>query len=318
MNKKNREKIKEEFKNFYKDNNYKILEPVSINSKIDPTVFLVGSCTNVFKSIFLNKDVDSNGFIIVQPSVNSKFLENIYSDDKKRYGSYYVTLGVLDNYSNMDRTLDLAYNYITNVLKLLPSNIKFIVNNKDYDFLEAITKINGMDSPIIKREISKNAFGKYKGDIIQGRTLRINYVNENNNSDSCIMNMSTYEHNDKILGVEVSTSIDVLALEKMNYTTTMETSVLQDLNFTTDNTVLKLYECLSVIGTLMKDGVIPNSSKMDGRIFKRYNKALEYLLEKLSMDYDTAINYINYFIMNEHNINNNESHERIKELILKR
>lgn len=318
MNKENREKIREDFKKFYRDNNYKILDPVSVNSKIDPTVFLVGSCTSVFKSIFLNKEVDSNGFIIAQPSVNSKFLENIYSDGKGRYGSYYVTLGVLDNYSNMERTLDLAYNYITNVLGFSPSNIKFIVNTKDYDFLEAISKINGMNSPIIEREISRNAFGKYKGDIIVGRTLRINYVNENNNSDSCIMNMSTYEHNDKTLGIEVSTSIDVLALEKMNYTTTIETSVLQDLNYTTDNTMLKLYECLSVIGTLMKDGVIPNSSKMDGRIFKRYNKALEYLLGKLGMDYDTAISLINYFIINEQNIDNKGSHERIKELILKR
>ena len=82
--------------------------------------------------------------------------------------------------------------------------------------------------------------------------------------------------------------------------------------------MLKLYECISVIGTLMKDGVYPNSSRMDGKIFKRYNRALKYLSEKLNIDYDTIADYTNYFILNEHNMDIDKTHEKVKELISKR
>ena len=255
---------------------------------------------------------------MVQPSINSKFLEKIYSEDIGRYGSYYVTLGILDNYSNLERTLNLAYNYIINVVGLSPSNIKFIVNVKDHDFIEAISKIDGLKSPVIKSKVLPHTFGVYKDERIMGRALKINYINRKNNTDSCIMNISTYEYKGKTLGVEVSTTVDALLLEKMNYTNSNETSVLEDLCHTTDNNMLKLYECLSVIGTLMKDDVIPNSSKMTGKIFKRYNRALEYLLGKLNMDYDTVADFVNYFIENEHNVSNEKSHEKVKELISKR
>ena len=318
MNKENREKIIEEFKKFYKDNNYKILDSVAVNSKIDPTVFLVGSCTSVFKTIFLNNEVDMNGYIVVQPSINSKFLENIYSEEKGRYGSYYITLGVLDNYSNIGRALELSYKYLTNVIGFLPSNLKFVVNNSDQDFIDAISNINGLDSPIIEGKNSLHTFGKYKDDVITGRALKINYINEINNSDSCIMNISTYEYKGKTLGVEVSTTVDVLLLETMNYINTIESSVLEDLNQRADTNMLKLYECISVIGTLMKDGVYPNSSRMDGKIFKRYNRALKYLSEKLNIDYDTIADYTKYFILNEHNMDIDKTHEKVKELISKR
>lgn len=316
-NKQVRKKIKDDFQKFYKEDNYSIIDPVAVNSKIDPSVFLVGSCTNVFKHKFLNNS-NGNRYVLVQPSLNSKYLTNLYTDNIERYGSFYVTLGVLDDYSNLDKMIEKAYLYLTDVLGFSKNDIKLIVNSSDEDILNVSLKIKGLTSEIIEKDISRNHFGEHKGCVISGRTMRFNYNNRFSDSDKCIANISIYEYQDQILGIEMSSTVDVLHLEKANATNTNETSVLMDLKPTGKTSELKLYECISAIGTLLKDGVYPNSSKMTGRILKKYNQALKILLEKSNVDYANAVEYIKYFVANEYEEYLQYSDDDIGRSIMKR
>lgn len=68
--------VKNSFTEFFMDIGFKKVDSVELNSKIDSSVFLIGSCTNIFKQYFLNGNIHSNGHVLVQPSINKeKILE---------------------------------------------------------------------------------------------------------------------------------------------------------------------------------------------------------------------------------------------------
>ena len=81
---------------------------------------------------------------------------------------------------------------------------------------------------------------------------------------------------------------------------------------------IKLLECISTVAILIKDGVRPNSSQMSGRIFKKYNRALAYLVEKQKISYEEVIELIRKYVNLEFDTDINKADEEIIGMVLKK
>ena len=73
--------VKDGFYNFFGNKGYKLEPAVSIASKVDPSVFLVGSCTNIFKQFVFGNTINYTGHALVQPAINSKYIPDISVGD---------------------------------------------------------------------------------------------------------------------------------------------------------------------------------------------------------------------------------------------
>ena len=306
--------VKKMFFNYLKESGYEILDCVAVNSKIDSSVFLVGSCTNVFKPIFLSDRISDFGHFIIQPSINSKYVDCLYNDALERYSSNYITLGVLDRYDNLSRIMHTAFEFLLKMFDAKSLSVR--ANSIDTDFTRIISRdYNEIKLILCGGDKCRNHFGTYNGLQICGRCIQFFHYNENACSDECFANLSVYEYNGDCVGVEFSTTVAAINIERFNFKNTNEVNVLKSVS---DNMNIKLLECISTVAILIKDGVRPNSSQMSGRIFKKYNRALAYLVEKQKISYEEVIELIRKYVNLEFDTDINKADEEIIGMVLKK
>jgi hypothetical protein len=259
-----------------------------VASKIDPTVFLVGNATNVFKQYFLNGKINKTGHIIIQPAINSKYLPDPNSCDIKKFSSTYTSFGVLANYSDLEKIIHDTYEFFTKIIPLNPDLLTIEISDLDKDLLNSTTSIPGVN--IQDNTRSKNNFGAYKNVPINGRNMRFCYNNQN------ISVLSVYEYDGTRLGVEAATTLEILLTEKYNLQNTMQTSVLNAMQNAQNGFDLKYYDCITAISELIVSGVYPNSSHMDGRILKKYLNTLNILEQKCNKTQTDSAELVDFYL----------------------
>jgi hypothetical protein len=312
--------VKNSFTEFFVNNGFKMEESIALNSKIDSSVFLVGSCTNVFKQYFLNRNIHNHGHVLVQPSINSKYLSNLYDSDMPRYASSYMTLGNLCRYQDLQLLLKLTFQYLYEVLGFDSSLIELKLNEKDNDYTEALDKM------VTNEKVSyhtgdncRNHFGTTDaGEEIKGRTLKIAVSRPQNSKSNSMLIISVYEILGQIYGVELSTTASIINVERFTKDNTMQVSTLNQIEIANSNDSLKYYECISVIADLLRCGITPNSSKMDGRIFNKYNQALAFLSDKVGRDLSASLEFIKNYSLFEYKQPIELTDDQIYSKILKR
>lgn len=259
------DKIRSNFITFFKEKGY-VLEPsVALNSRIDPSVFLVGSCTNVFKQRLLNKNIAVGGHILVQPAINSKKIPDFFSQEITRFSSSYTSLGILRKIEDLQDIIKYQYEFFTKVVGFNPAQISISVNLNDKDFINALKCYKNLNI-MTEKESCRNKFGQCGDFLLTGRNIRFYY----NGHNICVL--SIYQNCKKDLAIESSSTIQVLLMEKYYLSNTMLVSVLNDFYKASNNYELKYYDCISAVSEMLYSGIKPNSSHMDGRILKKYIK----------------------------------------------
>ena len=281
-------KIKSGFLTFFKEKGYIIESSVALNSKIDPSVFVVGNCTNVFKQRLLNKNISDRGHILEQPSINSKKFPDFTSNDINRFSSSYTNLGVLHKLEHLQEVVNNQYDFFTQIVELNPANISIKVNFNDKDFIESLKSYKNVH--IVTDESCRNKFGQCGDFLLTGRNIRFYY----NGNNICVL--SIYQNCEKDLAVESSSTIQVLLMEKYALSNTMAVSVLNDFYQANSNNELKYYDCISVVSEMLYSGIRPNSSHMDGRILKKYIKAIIQICDKLDKKISNYPDLINFYV----------------------
>ena len=268
-------KVKSDFLNFFKANGY-VLEPsVALNSKIDPSVFVVGSCTNVFKPHVLNKDIANTGHALVQPAINSKKFPDFSSQDIKRFSSAYTNLGLLHKVEHLNDIVTNQYDFFTKIVGLDPAKLSITVNSNDKDFMNVLKPYKNLD--IMDQDACRNTFGKCGDFLLTGRNIRFNY----NGNNICVLSVYQDDKNAN-LAVESSSTIQIILTEKYSLKNTMCVSVLNDFYVAEKVNELKYYDCISTISEMLHSRIMPNSSHMDVRILKRYIKAVMQVHDKMN------------------------------------
>lgn len=285
--------IKDGFLVFFCGKGYELEPGVSIASKVDPSVFLVGSCTNVFKQRVFGDSISYSGHALVQPAINSKYFPDFNVDSIGKFVSTYTVLGLLHRKENLYQIISDQYNFFTDVVGLDMKNISIKANESDADLCGSIRGFS--NKVIVQGDACRNFFGKHNGIPLLGRNIRFYY----NNNNICVL--SIYRYQDKDVGVESSATVQGLLMEKYSLKNTMCLSPLNDIKVANTSLELKYYDCITAVSELLHAGVVPNSSHMSGRILKKYIKQL-YTISNNENDFIGLIKYYLAAIYPKHNM----------------
>ena len=267
---------------------YKLEPTLPLDSKVDPTVFLIGSCTNVFKPYFLSNRIEDSGHALVQSGINTKQLSITDMSQPQRFYSTYTILGLLQSVKKFSTILDDSYEFITKIAGLDPTKISLKVNPKDTDFISCISK----KYPFFMGDenCGRHHFGKYNGIPIQGRHISFYYNNQN------IATSSVYEYNGEALGVETTTTAQSLIAARNGFKNTMEASILNDKYVAKTPQEFHYYDCVTAIAELVHSGIRPNSSHVPGRILKKYFYRIATLEKELGTSPSYTKELVDFYI----------------------
>lgn len=297
--------VKDGFYNFFGNKGYKLEPAVSIASKVDPSVFLVGSCTNIFKQFVFGNTINYTGHALVQPAINSKYFPDISVDAIGKFSSTYTVLGLLHRTDNLNQIVTDQYSFFTDVVGLNAKKISIKANKADKDLCDSIRGFS--NKIIVQGDNCRNFFGKYNWNPLVGRNIRFYY----NNNNICVL--SIYRYQDKDVGIESSATIQGLLMEKYSLKNTMCLSPLNDIKVADTSIDLKYYDCITAVSELLHAGVMPNSSHMSGRILKKYIKLL-YLISNNETEF---ISLITHYLSKIYPDNNMDIEKVAKEAFVK-
>ena len=266
--------LKSDFWDFFLTRGYKQEPAAPLNSKVDPSVFLVGSCTNIFKQYFLNNAINPQGHALIQPAVNTKQMRPDNLFDTKRFYSTYNVLGLLQQPQRLEQLINDTYTFITTVVGLAPSDLFLRTNYNDIDFV-ALAQ-NKYTCKFEHSDYGTHSFGFYNELPITGRHASFYYKGNN------VTTISMYKYNGEHLGNEMTSTIESLLIAKYGLQNTMQISVLNDYFKAVTHADFYYYDCITAIAEMIYSGIRPNSSHMDGRTFKKYISCINSAMGNIS------------------------------------
>ena len=266
----------------YNAEGFHTVSSVPVSSRIDPSVFLVGSTISVLKH-FLLTDAPIRPCVMIQPAIRTQNLKKMEQGTFENgiYGSFFLAMGTLAPYSALDVTTAVACKYLRSLLPPDGPDLLFRVSSEDSDLLhicqkEGITEIDSRPFSYYRHKYGMDTQG------IRGRNFNI--AIPSNGSFQDVGNIIVIERDGEPFAVEFAMGMSTLLTHLFQFPHTMAGNIVADV-LPMDNALeYSLGDCLSVVACLQREGVKPNSSKMQGRILKRYIKLLDELCDVLQKD----------------------------------
>lgn len=266
-----------QFLHLFQDKGYVVQQGINVSSKQDPSVFLIGSTISVLKKHLLsNSNIPK--IVLLQKAIRTQSLKKMEQRQQlnTRYGSYFISMGTLAPYSYLDEAIIIAVSYLIS-FGFESSSIMIRVNNSDNDMLLAsiraqrefhyLIEVNGRETTFYKHH-----YGLDK-EKIAGRNINIAVLTKNNEWID-IANIIVIEKANKPMAIEFAMGMSNLISCIQGTPHTMLGNIIADIFEMKDLTDYWIGDCISVVSCLQNEGVIPNSSKMQGRLLKRYNNLL--------------------------------------------
>lgn len=129
--------IDENFKKYFKRMGYTYAEESKITSRIDKSVYFIGSAISVLKPYFLERRIPDEGIFLVQRAIRTQLLKNIYDERISEWSSYFEAMGILVNYENINKLCQDVWNYFHNELGIKRENMIIKALSKDTDLIQA-------------------------------------------------------------------------------------------------------------------------------------------------------------------------------------
>lgn len=133
--------IDETFKNYFKRKGYIYADESKITSRIDKSVYYIGSAISVLKPYFLERRIPDEGVFLVQKAIRTQLLKNIYDEQISEWSSYFEAMGILVNYENINKLCQNVWDYFHNELGIKRENMIIKAFSKDADLIHAWKKI---------------------------------------------------------------------------------------------------------------------------------------------------------------------------------
>ena len=286
------------FEDHYAFNHYCIEPAQAVSSRYDASVFLIGSSISVLKPYLRNNNIPRNGISIVQPAIRTQQLKNLYREDGyfSEWASYFIGLGTLVNYAQLDKMIIDTYHYLIR-LGIVENDILIRASTLDEDLVSACNNT----IPHIQLETDTRPLNYYKhtygmdSEQIRGRNLNIAIRDVRRNEFLDMGNIIVIERNGKGFALESALGLSTIIARMYGCTHTTQATPIADYFECTDYRRCKFADCVSVVSQLVVEGVYPNSSRIHGRILKKYIQGIRWLSEKLNIsDVDVITIFANY------------------------
>lgn len=264
---------------------------VSVSSRVDSSVFFVGSTISVLKPYLLKLGGYTEKRYLVQPAIRTQQLRNMENgtDNGSCYGSFFLAMGDLAPYSCLSEVFYILFDYLNMIFSDNEQKLMFRVSSRDKDLLECCEQHKNQCLVEIDSRTEKYYYHHYGLDSeeIYGRNCNIAVAPKEGIGYKDIANIIVIEKNGIPFAVELAIGLSTLICHAFGLEHTMKGNIVADL-FEMNNIMdYWLGDCFSVITCLESEGVKINSSHMQGRLLKRYIKVMDSLCKKLSLlEYD--------------------------------
>lgn len=260
---------------------------VNVSSRVDSSVFLVGSTVSVLKPYLLDNAGCTEKRYLVQPAVRTQQLSIMESqiDNGSCYGSFFFAMGDLAPYTSLREVFQLSVEFLSEIFREGEQKLMFRVSSSDEDLLECckqykefcITEIDSRPEQYYRHHYGLNE------EHIFGRNCNIAVACASKAEYKDIANIIVIEKSGVPFAVELAVGLSPLICHAFGLEHTMKGNIVADLLDMKDVDGYWLGDCLSVIACLETEGVKNNSSHMQGRLLKRYIKVMDALCEKMSI-----------------------------------
>lgn len=257
--------------------------PVRITSGYDSSTFLIGSTISVLKPFLQSIGAIDGGLFLVQDVVRTHplSLHGAISSPLK-YGSFWTSCGALAPPNQLCVLLSTSIQYVNHDLGIPSSDIVARASSRDDILLSALKELD-CD---IKTEIDTENSDYYRHSFglrgVWGQN--VNLAVRIRGTDEFIEFASVILINQgaNALAVEVSLSPSALWSFWLGFNNTYAAAPIADYISLHSEHMLRIADCLCVIGVLDLEGVKPSSSNISGRLIRQYLRSLQRLYRSRS------------------------------------
>lgn len=265
----------------FRDKGFAVRKGVAVSSRIDPSVFLVGSTISVLKPYLLcGKEIPRS--VMIQRAIRTQSLRIMEKrmDTQSIYGSYFLAMGTLAPYEVLGETLDALLSFLENIIKD-DASVMLRVSSKDADLLTACTDCaDKRKNILIEMDQWPDTYYRHHYGLDRERITGRNFNLAVLCKEDCwadIGNIIVIEKNGVPFAVEAAMGMSTLITHLFGLPHTMLGNIVADIFPMKNLEDFWIGDCVSVVNCLRMEGVIPNSSRMQGRLLKRYEKVLQFL-----------------------------------------
>lgn len=290
----NKNELNKLFDEFFKCKGYIREKEVEISSGVDSSVTYIGSGISVLKPILLNNSINENtGNYVIQKSIRTQALKNIYLPTISAYNSFFEAYCVLVNFNNLENLIRDTIEFLRNILKIYFEDIAIKVNSMDSEFIKIIDFLDEKINVLVDTEpltYYRHKYGLEKENIF-GRNFNI--AIKINDEFKDIGNIIIIESNDKKYGVELALGAEVILMIMNDLQTTLHASNIARFLELNDYKKIKYADCLIVVSNLEKESIQKNKHRYPVYLYKKYLRALKYWEKELGFtsEYTAKLSY---------------------------
>lgn len=274
--------IIEDFRKCFLSYGYMEHEAVSMNSKIDTSVYFVGSTISVLKPYILTKMIPEKGYFLVQRCIRSQNLKKLGTNDELNWSSYFRSIGTLSPYNRLQEIGEEIICFFTDYLNISLSDILVRVSSKDKDLVDIWQYVKSVPNLEIDSKEDEYYKHKYGMDNIVGRNLNFAIRGSSENEYEDIGNLIVIEEvGGEKIAVELAFGISTIMSKMFSLQNSIQSSVICKYASYKDGLQTHFLDALAVVVHLEHEGLNPSASNTRGRILRSYIRIVKVLYEEL-------------------------------------
>ena len=280
------DKILSDFKECFSNFGYIEHPDVQISSKIDKSVWLIGSTISVFKQYLINEKIPDKGYFLIQRCIRTQNLQKITKGEKLDWASYFRSIGTLSPYSRLSEVGMEIWKFFTQYLKISQNNIKIRVSSNDTDLLNIWPTDIFSNTLEIDSKEPKYYKHKYGMENVFGRNLNFAIRQGNTENFQDIGNLIVIEKDNIPIAVELAFGVSTIIARMNCLDNAIQSSAICSV-IDYKEKLSYLIDSLAVVIHLMHEGIKPNASNMTGRILRAYIRNVKsyYKEAQYNLDY---------------------------------
>lgn len=274
-------------------------ERVSIISKIDPSVFFIGSGISVFKSDLFTAIPNK---YILQPCFRSHNLNIFVNNFDYSYSSFFISPCIVSDIEYLENILILIKEFHSSISQW---TLQIEVHYEDIDIYNKILFLSEYGINIKKCMDSKTRFRHYYGDNrLMGKTIHFRVIYEDTSVSRIFANLSIIYIDGKLKGIDYGTGIStyISCLKKQRHS--IESSPISDLYSIKKTNDIIFCDCLTSVYEISSLGIKPLANKR-GRILREYLSILmntSKLLNITSLEINVLLEKYEKYINNKNSL----------------
>ncbi|MDR0849913.1 MAG: hypothetical protein LBN07_00300 [Christensenellaceae bacterium] len=290
-------------------------QPFRITSRVDPTVDFIGSKISPLKRFVLDDNISNNGHSLIQDCLRTQRIKKITTMDFDKFGSCFRMMGTLTK-PNIEKVVGDTFEYLMDkeYLGISPDDLRIRICSQDKDLIEATKNVDNnvvmefdTDKAHYKHKYGLDAYGIFGRDF--NIAMRKQGTNEFINTAAIVLMEN--EHNK--LAVDMGIGGLTLSMCKFGNDSAIASSRMADVFDMQSIEEIKFADSMIAVATLQNENVHKLSRHESNHAhnirakFKKYNDAVSFWQDRLDIDDNQTLDYMNKYVELQFKENNFES-----------